>query len=303
MNSLSNRHLNSGPSQSFSISIAEIQMEVQSPLSAVDLGLTEKFATFMEPPDNPLARLSVHWQESSSAPVPQGELIYDPGSIWKMYYDGDRFYAAMNYADNADKQQTQAILCANASWDDCTIIEQRTGAQWNSLFNLGASELLFRTGILFTDGVVFHASGLDDNGRGIVFIGHSGAGKSTQLDLWRAAPGVVLMNDDRVAVRTYADGAQCYGTPWGGTSDIACNHAAPLSALVLLEQAPQNDIRLISSAEAAPRLVPRMFLPYWDPALIRRALDNLDSLLSRVPVFHLRCRPEPEVVELVRTVL
>ena len=287
----------------FTITIAEILIEVQSPLSAAELGIAEQFGTFLGAPDNPLARVSLQWQESNSAPAPCGELIYDPGSIWKMYRDGEQFYAAMTYADDDSKSQMQGVLRANATWDDLTLSELRTGPQWKSLLNVGAGELLFRTRILLTDGVVFHASGLDDHGRGVVFVGHSGAGKSTQLDFWNADPGIVAMNDDRIAVRPNANGAMCYGTPWGGTSGIACNHAAPLSALVLLEQAPHNDIQQISSAAAAPLLVPRMFLPYWDKTLMQHALANLNTLLERVPVFHLRCRPEPAVIELVRSVL
>lgn len=40
-----------------------------------------------------------------------------------------------------------------------------------------------------------------------------------------------------------------------------------------------------------------------DHSLMRRAVANLDALLSRVPVYCLRCRPGPEVVSLVRSVL
>lgn len=289
--------------ESFTINIAEILIEVCSPLSAVELGIAEKFGSFFGAPDNPLARVSLRWQESNNAPAPCGELIYDPGSIWKMYRDGDQFYAAMTYADNDSKPETYSVLRANATWDDVTLTEQRTGPYWQSLLNIGAGELLLRTKILLTGGMVFHASGLDDHGRGIVFVGHSGAGKSTQLDFWNAEPGVVAMNDDRIAVRPNANGAMCYGTPWGGSSNIARNHAAPLSALVLLEQAPHNDIKKISPAAAAALLVPRMFLPYWDKTLMQRALANLNNLLTQVPVYQLRCRPEPAVIELVRSVL
>jgi hypothetical protein len=300
---MDNQHNSPISHESFTITIADIVIEVQSPISAAELGIAEKFATFFGVPDNPLARVSLQWKESNSAPEPRGELIYDPGSIWKMYRDDEQFYAAMSYPFDDSKGQTQGVLRADANWDNLMLTEQRTGPQWQSLLTIGAGELLFRTKILLTDGVVFHASGLDDHGHGLVFVGHSGAGKSTQLDFWAADPGVVAMNDDRIAVRSNTNGATCYGLPWGGTSDIARNHAAPLSALVLLEQAPQNEIKQIPPAVAAPLLVPRMFLPYWDKNLMQRALANLDTLLTRVPVYHLRCRPEPAVIELVRSVL
>ena len=293
-----------------SIRIANILIELTSPLSAAELGIEERLGPFFGASDNPIARVSLRWEERDGAPSPCGELIYDPGSIWRMYRAGEAFYAAISYQDEGAAANPQSVLRANATWDDLTLTEQRTGATlrnsgqaWQSRLNIGAGELLLRTKILLTDGLVFHASGIDDNGRGIVFVGHSGAGKSTQAGLWSQVPGAVAMNDDRIAVRPNASGAMCYGTPWGGTANIARNHHAPLSALILLEQAPENDIRRLSPSTSAPLLLARAFLPYWDQALMRRAFANLDALLARVPVYRLRCRPEPEVISLVRSML
>jgi hypothetical protein len=285
------------------ITIANILIELTSPLPAAELGIEGRLGSFFGAPEKPLARVALRWEESKSAPAPSGDLIFDPGSIWKMYRAGDQFYAAMTHGNGESASQAQSVLRANSVWSDLTLIEQRTGAAWQSLLNLGAGELLLRASMVLTDGLVFHASGIDDNGRGIVFVGHSGAGKSTQADLWSQVPGVVAMNDDRIAVRPNAGGAICYGTPWGGTANIARNHQVPLSALILLEQAPENDIQRLSPSASAPLLLARAFLPYWDRALLQRAMANLNALLARVPVYRLRCRPEPEVVSLVRSVL
>jgi hypothetical protein len=291
------------PQGCFAITIANIAIDLTSPLSASELGIEARLGPFFGAPENPLARVALRWEESAAPPVPRGDLIYDPGSIWKMYRAGQDYYAALAYQGEGRAAQAQSILRANPTWDDLTLTEQRTGTQWTSLLNIGAGELILRTAILFTGGLVFHSSGLDDNGKGIVFIGHSGAGKSTQIGLWSAEPGVIAMNDDRIAVRVEASGPMCYGTPWGGTADIARNHAAPLKALIVLEQAPENAIQPILPAAAARLLAARAFLPYWDAALMQRALANLTAILAHVPVYRLRCRPEKAVIPLVRSVL
>ncbi len=288
------------------ISIANILIELTSPLSAAEIGIEARLGPFLSTPKKPLARVVLHWEESQFAPSQCGELMYDPGSIWRMYRAGQAYYAAFSYT-NPD---ARGVLRANVAWDDLTLTEQRTGATlrssgqaWQSLLNIGAGELLLRTKILLTNGLVFHASGIDDNGRGIVFVGHSGEGKSTQANLWNQVPGALVINEDRIAVRSNESGAMCYSTPWGGTTDIAHNHQAPLSALILMEQAAENEIKLLSPSDAAPLLLARTFLPYWDRALMQRAMANLNTLLARVPVYRLRCRPEPEVISLVRSVL
>ncbi len=287
------------------ISIANIAIELTSPLSAGELGIERRLGPFraVGAADHPLARVALRWEESSHPPAPRGDLIFDPGSIWKMYRAGPDCYAALAYPSEGRAEQVQGVLRANPGWDNLTLTEQRTGAQWGSLLNIGAGELILRTAILFTGGLVFHSSGLDDDGQGIVFVGHSGAGKSTQLAMWSQEPGVIAMNDDRMAVRVEAAGPMCYGTPWGGTADIARNHAAPLAALIVLEQAPENAIQRLAPATAAPLLAARAFLPYWDQSLMSRAMANLNAILSCVPVYRLRCRPEPAVIPLVRSVL
>lgn len=285
------------------VSIANILIELTSPLSAAELGIEQRLGPFVGAPDNPFARVSLRWEESDGVPCPCGELIYDPGSIWRMYRAGEAFYAAISYPDGGAAANPQGVLRADAAWENLTLSEQRMGATWQSLLNIGAGELILRTAILFTGGLVFHSSGLDDNGKGLVFIGHAGAGKSTQVGLWSQEPGVIAMNDDRIAVRVEAGGPMCYGTPWGGTADIARNHAAPLAALIVLEQVPENAIQRLSPAAAAPLLTARAFLPYWDHSLMVRAMANLNAILACVPVYRLRCRPESAVIPLVRSVL
>ncbi len=285
------------------ITIADILIEVTSPLSPAELGIEERLSPFFHAPEAPTDRVALSWEASEGAPVSFGHMIYDPGSIWKMYRAGQETYAAMTYEQGGGAAQAQSVLRANAAWDDLTLIERRTGGQWRSLLNIGAGELLLRTRILFSNGLVFHACGIDDNGRGLVFAGHSGAGKSTHAGFWSHVPGAIAMNDDRIAVRANATGAMCYGTPWGGTADIARNHCAPLSAIVLLEQAPENEIQPLPPSASVPLLLARAFLPYWDETLMRRAVANLGSILSCAPVYRLRCRPEMATIPIVRSAL
>jgi hypothetical protein len=287
------------------ISIANILIELTSPLSAAELGIEGRVGPFraVGAPEKPLAHLALRWEECESAPAPRGDLIYDPGFIWKMFREGPDYYAVLTYQRTGQTAQARGILRANPGWDDLTLTEQRTGAQWMSLLNIGAGELLLRTKILLTDGLVFHASAIDDNGRGIVIVGHSGDGKSTQANFWVHVPGALVINEDRVAVRPNTSGAVCYGTPWGGRANIVRNHHVPLTALIVLEKASENDLQRLSPSASAPLLLARTFLPYWDRTLMQRAMANLNAILARVPVYRLRCRPEPGVVNLVRSVL
>lgn len=284
------------------ITIADVVIDVASPLSASQLGIDPVLGPFLCEPAVSLGRVSLRWTESNDL-RPRGRLVYDPGGVWRMYATESGHCAAIHYGDDSDERPVRGVLYANPGWDDLVLTERPTGSGWRSLLALGAGELVLRSAILSSGGLVFHAASLDDGGRGVLLIGHAGAGKSTQLGLWMREPGVVGMNDDRVAARATHDGVWCYGTPWGGTADIARNHTAPLRAMVLLEQAAETSIEPLAPATAAPLLLARTFLPYWDSSLMHLALTNLDSLLKAVPVYRLCCRPDAEAVAAVRSVL
>jgi len=282
----------------FTIAGIVFRIDSDKPLSA--LGLMERFGRFAGDGSS-LDILSLHWRDGDPDSVEFGQCLFDPGHIWRVHARADGepgWVVRINYQQG---KGIQAAMTVSADWSDVKMVERISDGP--SLLACGAGELLFRARVLFADGLVFHASGVDDHGRGILFVGHSGAGKSTQALMWCAAEGVVAMNDDRVAVRCLPDGPSIYGTPWGGSAEIARNHRAPLRGIVVLEKASENELIAVSGEEAAPLLLPRAFLPYWDQGLMAMAADNLHAILRAAPVHRLRCRPEPAVMELVRGVL
>ena len=229
------------------ICIASILIDLTSPLSAAELGIEARLGPFRaaESPKNPLARVALRWEESDGAVVPPGDLIYDPGAMWKMYRSGEDYCAVLTYHSERLAAQTQAMLRTNPTWDDLTLTEQRTGPRWQSLLNLLAGELILRTAILFTGGLVFHSSGMDDNGQGIVFVGHSGMGKSTQVGLWSQHPGVIAMNDDRIAVRVESANKatvlwHALGRPWPTSPATMPRRSPPSSCWSKRRRTPSN---------------------------------------------------------------
>jgi hypothetical protein len=80
---------------SIPITIANILIQLTSPLSAAELGIEGRLGPFFGVVDNPITRVSLRWEESASPPSPRGDLIYDPGSIWKMYRAGQDCCAAL----------------------------------------------------------------------------------------------------------------------------------------------------------------------------------------------------------------
>jgi len=161
--------------------------------------------------------------------------------------------------------------------------------------------VLFRYSILNHQGIVVHASSIDFNGKGIIFTAPAGTGKSTHVKLWEKYLGsqIKVINDDTPVLKQKKEGNFIYGTPWSGSSDKFLNTCVPLSAIVIIERAEKNSITQLSVTNAATKLMPRFFLPYFDKDLMNKAVTIYEKIISQTPVYLLKCTPEKEAMEIV----
>ena len=108
-----------------------------------------------------------------------------------------------------------------------------------------------------------------------------------------------MINDDRPAIRF--DGGQpiLYGTPWSGKSNLNHNIHAPLTAVVFLEQAPENRLERLSPADAYFGMATGVVRPLFDEALGTQMLDAVERVLNTVPMYRLSCTISREAVQLV----
>ncbi|MDR0326557.1 MAG: hypothetical protein LBI19_10760 [Oscillospiraceae bacterium] len=144
-------------------------------------------------------------------------------------------------------------------------------------------------------GICLHSSTIRWNGDAICFSAGSGTGKTTHTNLWRETfPGVDVLNGDKGYLLYKEGAAYFYSAPWCGTSGECINTAAPLKAVVFLEQAKENAIGKIGVPEAFMRLTARCFLPSWDKNLYLKAIDTAESLAGVIDCYHLRCLPDRE---------
>ena len=71
------------------------------------------------------------------------------------------------------------------------------------------------------------------------------------------------------------------------------------AAIVVLEQAEENEIRKLSGMEVLEKLLPHVFFPNWDARCEEAVLALLDEVLARTEVYLLRCRADEDAVALV----
>ena len=136
--------------------------------------------------------------------------------------------------------------------------------------------------------------------RGIILSAPSGTGKSTHAHFWRDCYRALIINGDR-ALCGKRDGIWTgYGMPWCGSSGEYINRDVPIRAIVVLQQAEENEVRLLTPLEGFQRMYENLVLPQWDKDKVNQGLDLFDDMLANIPVYLLKCRPEAEAAAVLK---
>ncbi|HVG25659.1 MAG TPA: hypothetical protein VND45_15990, partial [Thermoanaerobaculia bacterium] len=227
---------------------------------------------------------------------PAAPPIFDSGAVWQLFRDDGGFRIECRSAAFGDAPYKTAYL--NDDFTRGTIELAAEVAHLNPL-DYPLDEVLIANLLARGRGVELHSCGIiDAQGRGRLFVGVSGAGKSTTARLWgERARGIV--SDDRVIVRERDGAMWMFGTPWHGEAELSMPEGAPLSGVYLLMQAASNELRALDDAEAVARLFRCTFPLFHDAAALDFTLSFLERLVHAVPVRELRFTRDAAVADLI----
>jgi hypothetical protein len=149
-------------------------------------------------------------------------------------------------------------------------------------------------------GVEIHGCGLlDSAGRAYLFAGQSGAGKSTMAHLWIDQPGVRLLSDERVVLRTDGDRVMVHGTPWHGEAGLAAALAGQLAAVFFLNHGATNAVLPIHGSLATAKLLACSFLPFHTAAAIDRTMTALERVTTAGSCYDLWFTPDQSIIDVL----
>ena len=155
--------------------------------------------------------------------------------------------------------------------------------------------LMFALSTACLDTLLMHASVTMKDGKGYLFLGKSGTGKSTHSQLWiNNIGGCSLLNDDNPALRVVDGVTRVYGTPWSGKTPCYRNLDVPVGAIVDLHQAKKNAIRRQSMVEAYASI----YVSFSGYRFIKSMANGFhatnEKIVSSVPCYSLDCLPNAE---------
>jgi len=184
-----------------------------------------------------------------------------------------------------------------AEWDPVTrqgrVRQSANPYAIDSVLRIIHSLVLARSG-----GLLLHSASAIRGGRAFLFLGVSGAGKTTIARL--APPDATLLTDEISYVRRLGGGFHAYGTPFAGELGVAGeNVVAPIAAIYFLAKGPDNRVRPIPESLAARSLLRDVLFFADDAELVEEVFRTACEFVSSVPAYELTFRPETEVWDLV----
>lgn len=157
--------------------------------------------------------------------------------------------------------------------------------------------VVFQQMLPLKNGLTIHGSGMEYQGKGVIFSGFSGSGKTTQARLWRKYRDVIVINGDSPVLRNTPSGPHMYGTPWCGTSGESINRKVPLKAIVLVNQSKENRVEEIKGDDAVLAVYTNILYFSQDEQDLDLLLPVLTELVRNIKVYKLYCNMEEGAVD------
>jgi hypothetical protein len=242
--------------------------------------------------------ITVTWV--AKLPSTSGRQRFDSGTTWRLY-EGDtgfRFdfraplFGASPYkrliVDSRFCRATLQMSEESFAGFPCAV----------SPLEYPLDELLIMHRLTQEKAIELHGVGIvGPDGASNLFVGHSGAGKSTTARLWTSLHEVEILSDDRIIVREDATQIFMYGTPWHGEAAFALPQRAPLQRIFVLEHGHGNVLTRLTRSQMVAELFARSFVPFHRHEYVDSALSFLERVADSVPCYRYCFEPDERAVE------
>lgn len=280
--------------------IAGITMQISSDLPLTDKTFHSKFKLFrVKEPGTDI--IKVH--HKFGYPELQGDLgtLFYHKTPWKIFQNGDFWIYRGFFSFDPDSTGHQFAIF-NSDHTSGIILnpsdESFIRGGRGSLTFVPTDQILLARVLADRKSLYIHSSGLVINEKGFLFVGRSGAGKSTITKILGKKARILC--DDRIIIRDFPEGIQIYGTWSHGDIHQISPDSAPLHSILFLEKSNTSGLtRINNNQEITTKLIENLIKPFvtidwWD-----KVLKTVSRITAEIPCYIFRVNPNEDIIKLI----
>jgi len=269
--------------------IAGITIQVESDLPITDSTFDHKFDQFRaERPGSDMISLHHHFSLPNMDAQDLGQEIYRKAP-WAIYRQG-RSWIYLGISPNPGDPRLHRVAVFNEDHSLARIYNDREDiflkGGLHSLTLFPTDQILLARILADRRACFIHSAGMILDGRGLLFVGHSEAGKSTIVKMLKDKAQILC--DDRNIVRRWPEGFRVHGTWSHGEVPLVSPASAPLDALLFLKKSDRNRIAPVSEKkEILQRLMACLIKPFVTAEWWQKELTLLEEMTSVVHCYEM----------------
>lgn len=281
--------------------IAGITVQLESDLPLTDSTFDPKFKQFeIDGLKEEVVRIRHRYSMNGLDLDQLGEKFYHRPP-WAIYRKKDFWIYTGISADTNDDSIHQVVVCSqdhtrNVIYHlDETVLRK---GHLGSLSLMPTDQIILSRVLADRQGCYLHASGVSLNNLGLLFAGHSGAGKTTAVSFLQHHAEILC--DDRMIVRRWPEGFRIHGTWSHGDIKTVSAQSAPLKAILFLNQSEDHRLELINDKRIASRFLlevlikPLVTASWWD-----QMLALIENMVREIPCYNMYFKKDGRFMDLL----
>lgn len=277
---------------------AGITIQIDSDKAITESTFTPAVQTFaVDGPGEDTVRIHHHFSLDGVALHDLGNEIYHVAP-WTVYRKdaswiylcslGDTIYSVSVF--NADQSRGRIYHANDEFWEK---------GRLNTITVPVTDQILLVRLLAERQALILHSAGAILDEKGLLFVGHSDAGKTTTTRLFEGHAEILC--DDRNIVRLQGDTFDVYGTWSHGDSALVSAASAPLKAIFLIRQSPDNRLTRLTRKTAFNKLLPCVVRGYADVEWWNKTLTLVERLTHDIPCYEMEFDQTGGIVPLVQS--
>jgi hypothetical protein len=290
--------------RNYNINIAGYNIRFESSADGPELAPSERFLRNICADNKPDIRIRVHSgilllpneaERVFHAPFIEeinGLAVHQKTNFWSIWRNNSDLYIKTLFP--LCPMERHALLAFSLKKRDWDLWMDCRGMEFDPLeYPLDGLILYYLT--VMTGDIMIHASGMNYSGKGYLFSGVSGKGKSTIAGLWEET-GAKVIHDDRLIIRKSGSNYTMYNTPVYNNDEP---QASPLNRIFIIDHATSNKIVPVSGALAVSLVMANCIQHNWGAEIIAMLLGSVSVMCETIPTARLFFVPDKSITELI----